>query len=127
MSIRWLIGTFFCFLVLTIIGNVIEGADILTGNQVADIKETMEGSHVSEAADPTVGGVLTYGGVAAVAIQGVVKALTMKYSWLYDVDPVTHEKTPNEYYWIWAVIWWPVVIGMVLMLFLELARLIRGV
>ncbi len=126
MSVRWYIGLFTAFLLLTIIGNVIEGADILTGNQVSDIKSTMEGAHVSQASDPTVGGVLTYGGVVSTAVNGIVKALTMKYSWLYDVDPTTHAKTPNEYYWIWAVIWWPIVVGIVFMLFMDLARLIRG-
>jgi hypothetical protein len=143
---RWLIGTIFIFILLTIIGNIIEYADVLTATQVAEL-QTMTNINISEAADPTVGGVLTYGGAPKNVIDAVMKAITMDFTWLYDIDRATSQAScaagvlqgwkwnsalsacqkPNQYYWIWVLLWYPIMIALLFELAIMLARLIRGV
>jgi hypothetical protein len=129
---------------LTIIGNVIEFADIITASQVAQL-QGMTQMNVSEAADPTVGGVLTYGGAPKNVIDAVMKAIMMDFTWLYDVDKSMTQaqcaavaggtwkssipacQKPNQYYWIWILLWYPIMIALLFELVIMLARLIRGV
>lgn len=143
-SPRWLVGTVFIWLLLTIVGNIIEYADVLTSAQVAEI-QSMTNVNVSEAQDPTVGGVLTYGGAPKNVIDAVIKAIMMDFTWLYTIDKTKNQmecalvvgskwrasipacQIPNQYYWIWALLWWPIMIGILFELVIMLARLIRGV
>jgi hypothetical protein len=129
---------------LTIIGNIIEYADILTATQVAEL-QTMTRVNVSESADPTVGGVITYGGAPKNVVDAVIKAIMMDFTWLYDMDKSMTQiqcatvagskwnstipacQKPNQYYWIWAILWYPIMIGILFELVIMLARLIRGV
>ena len=139
-----MIGSIFAFLMLSIVGNIIEQADILTVTQVANIQE-MTKMNTSEAADPTVGGVLTYGGAPKNVIDTIVATLTMDWTWLYTIDrgmtsvqcaatvgakwrsTIPGCQKPNQYYWIWAIIWWPIMVSLLFEIFIMLARLIRGV
>lgn len=137
------------FIILTIVGNIIEGAAVLTNAQVAQIQSMTE-INVSEASDPTVGGVLTYGGAPKNMIDTIISAITMDWTWLYEIDKTTTQadciagtlsgwrwsstvlpsggcQKPNEYYWIWAVIWYPIMIALLFEIAILLARLIRGV
>lgn len=132
------------FLLLSVVGNIIEQADILTSVQVANIQAMTEMS-TSEAADPTVGGVLTYGGAPKNVIDTIVATLTMDWTWLYTIDKNMTQaqcsatvgakwrstipacQKPNQYYWIWAIIWWPIMVSLLFEIFIMLARLIRGV
>jgi hypothetical protein len=145
-SPRWLIGTLMAWIILGIVGNIIEGAAIITTTQVAQIQSMTE-MNTSEAADPTVGGVLTYGGAPKNMVDSIISAITMDWTWLYEVDKATSQaactagalqgwrwnstvsgcQKPNEYYWIWAIIWYPIMIALLFELAILLARLIRGV
>ena len=143
-SPRWLIGTIMAWIILAIVGNIIEGAAVLTNSQVAQI-QTMSEINVSEAADPTVGGVLTYGGAPKNMVDTIIQSLTMDWTWLYTIDKsmtsvqcaavagakwrasIPGCQKPNEYYWIWAIIWYPIMIALLFELAILLARLIRGV
>lgn len=129
---------------MTIVGNIIEGAAVLTSSQVAQIQNMTE-LNVSEASDPTVGGVLTYGGAPKNMVDTVIQAITMDWTWLYTIDKSMTQaqcaavagskwrasipacQKPNEYYWIWAIIWYPIMIALLFELAILLARLIRGV
>ena len=133
-------------MILTIVGNIIEGAAVLTSTQVAQI-QAMSEINVSEAADPTVGGVLTYGGAPKNVVDTIIRAITMDWTWLYEIDKsmtqvqcvagssqgwkwnatVSGCQKPNEYYWIWAIIWYPIMIALLFEIAILLARLIRGV
>ena len=133
-------------MILTIVGNIIEGAAVLTSTQVAQIQAMTE-INVSEASDPTVGGVITYGGAPKNVVDTIIKAITMDWTWLYKIDKsmtqvqcaagssqgwkwnstVSGCQKPNEYYWIWAIIWYPIMIALLFEIAILLARLIRGV
>lgn len=123
---RWLIGLLCAFVLLTIIGNIIEGADALTAQQVAHI-QAMQESGLTEAKDPDTGGVVTYGSTPKAMIDAILSAITMDWPWLYDIDDATGEQTPNSFYIIWAIIYWPIMIGILFELFVLALRLIRGV
>ena len=137
------------WLILMVVGNVIEGAAVLTSTQVAQIQSMTE-INVSEASDPTVGGVLTYGGAPKNVVDTIIKAITMDWTWLYTIDrnmtsadcaagvslgwkwnstilPAGACQRPNQYYWIWAIIWYPIMIALLFEIAILLARLIRGV
>lgn len=135
-----MIGTIFAFLILTIVGNIIEGAAILTSNQVSQIQNMTE-INISEASDPTVGGVLTYGGAPKNVVDTIIAAITMDWTWLYKIDKSMTQvqcaavagakwrssipgcQKPNEYYWIWAIIWYPIMISLLFEIAILLARL----
>ena len=123
---RWLIGLLMAFILLTIIGNIIEGAGTLTAAQVDKIQQMTE-SQLIEAKDPDTGGIITYGGTPKSMIEAIIAALTMDWAWLYDIDPVTGEQTPNLFWMIWAIIYWPIMIGILFELFVLALRLIRGI
>ena len=123
---RWLIGLLFCFIMLTIIGNIIEGAGTLTTAQVAKIQDMTE-SQLIEAKDPDTGGIITYGGTPKSMIEAIIAALTMDWAWLYDIDDATGEQTPNTFWMIWAIVYWPIMIGILFELFVLALRLIRGI
>ena len=123
---RWLIGLLMAFILLTIIGNIIEGAGTLTAAQVDKIQQMTE-SQLIEAKDPDTGGIITYGGTPKSMIEAIISALTMDWAWLYDIDPVTGEQTPNSFWMVWAIIYWPIMIGILFELFVLALRLIRGI
>jgi len=135
------------------VGNIIEGVAVLTSAQVAQIQSMTE-INVSEAADPTVGGVITYGGAPKNVVDTIIKAITMDWTWLYTIDRTMTStdcaagaslgwrwssdvytgaiktgacQRPNQYYWIWAIIWYPIMIALLFEIAILLARLIRGV
>lgn len=121
-----LIGLMFVFVMLTIIGNIVEGAGTLTSAQVAQIQEMTE-SQLIEAKDPDTGGIVTYGGTPKSMIDAILSAITMDWAWLYDIDDATGEQTPNAFWMIWAIIYWPIMIGIMFELFVLALRLVRGI
>ena len=142
MTIRWVIGLLMAFVLLTLIGNIIEGADALTAAQVEHMQEMTE-MQIVEAKDPDTGSGVTYGSNPLSVYDAVVSAVTMDWAWLYDLDYATTEavctaaghkwnsdisacQTPNEFYIIWAAIYWPIMIGFLFMLFMTMLKLIRG-
>ena len=125
-SPRWLMGMLFAWIMLTIIGNIIEGAGTLTTAQAAQIQEMTE-SQLIEAKDPDTGGIITYGGTPKSMIEAIISALTMDWAWLYDIDDATGEQTPNAFWMIWAIIYWPIMIAILFELFVLALRLIRGI
>ena len=125
MTIRWVIGLLMAFVLLTLIGNIVEGADALTAAQVAHMQEMTE-MQIVEAKDPDTGSVVTYGANPLSVYDAITSAVTMDWAWLYDIDPATGEQTPNEFYIIWAAIYWPIMIGFLFMLFMTMLKLIRG-
>lgn len=143
-SPKWFIAMVFIWASLSLIGNIIEGADFYTSEQVAMI-QSMKEIQTSEASDPTVGGVLSYGGAPKNPLDTFIKAVTADYSWLYNIDTTKTEAQclatagnkwnstdsvcmeRNQYYWIWFWIYYPIMVGVLLSFGLMLARLIRGV
>ena len=125
MTIRWVIGLLMAFVLLTLIGNIVEGADALTAAQVAHIQEMSE-MEIIEAKDPDTGSSITYGTNPLSVYQAITSAITMDWAWLYDVDEAAGEQTPNEFYIIWAAIYWPIAFGFLFMLFLTMLKLVRG-
>jgi hypothetical protein len=143
-SPKWFVAILTIFLVLTLVSNIIEGIDYFTESQVADIQGMTE-VQTSQASDPTVGGVLSYGGTPKSALDLFLKALYSDYSWLYDIDTTKTEAQcnatsgakwnstdsvcmiRNEYYIVWFMIYYPIMAGVALSFGLMLARLIRGV
>ena len=123
---RWLMGMLFAWIMLTIIGNIIEGAGTLTTAQAAQIQEMTE-SQLIEAKDPDTGGIITYGGTPKSMIEAIISALTMDWAWLYDINPITGEQTPNSFWMVWAIIYWPIMIAILFELFVLALRLIRGI
>ncbi len=117
-SPSWIIGLMFIFIMLTIVGNVIEKADILTDIQVAQIN-TMSTVQTVNTKDPDTGVATTFGNLGYGVIEAVVKAITSDFSWLYDIDE-DGNKTPNQYFWIWVVIYYPIMIGVIFMLVLTI-------
>jgi len=125
-SPRWLIGMLMAWVLLAIVGNIIEGAGVLTENQIGYLQQMTE-AELIEAKDPDTGGTVTYGGTPKSMVEMIVDALTMDWAWLYDVDEVTGEQTPNNFWYIWAIIYIPIMIGILFELFVLALRLIRGI
>lgn len=124
-SPRWLIGLIMAFVLLSIVGNIIEQAGILTADQIGYLQSMTEAEMV-EAKDPDTGGTVTYGGTPKSMIEMIVDAITMDWAWLYDVNDAG-EQTPNNFYYIWAIIYIPIMIGILFELFVLALRLIRGI
>lgn len=143
-SPRWFIGFLVLFFFMTLVGNITEGVAIYTNAQVAKMN-AMAAIETSQAVDPTVGGELTYGGLTKTALDTFIKAITADYAWLYKIDTTKTQaqclvtagakwnttagtcRVPTVYAWIWYLLYYPIVIGMLLSLALTIARLIRGV
>jgi len=125
-SPRWLIGLLMAFVLLSIVGNIIEGAGVLTASQIGQLQDMTE-AELIEAKDPDTGGTVTYGGTPKTMVEMIIDAITMDWAWLYDVDPTTGEQTPNNFYYIWAVLYIPIMIGILFELFVLALRLIRGI
>jgi hypothetical protein len=100
----------FLWIILTIVGNVIEKADILTDIQVSQIS-TMSTVETVNTKDPDTGAASTYGNLNYGVIEAVVKAIWSDYAWLHNDDG-----TPNQYYWIWVLLYYPIMIGVLFML-----------
>jgi hypothetical protein len=128
---------------MTFVGNIIEGVEFFTSTQVARI-QTMREIQTSQASDPTVGGVLSYGGASKNALDAFIQSVTAEYSWLYYVDSTLTESQcstaggrwnstssvcmlHNQYYIIWIFAYWAISAGVLISFGLTLARLIRGV
>ncbi|MFA5048959.1 MAG: hypothetical protein WC516_08100 [Patescibacteria group bacterium] len=141
-SPKWFISCIFIFLVLTLVGNIVEGVSLYTEEQVAMING-MGQIQTSQASDPTVGGVLSYGGTPKSALDYFIKAVTADYSWLYDIDSTKTEAQcataggkwnstdnvcmiRNEYYLVWILLYVPIMCGVLISFGLMIARLIRG-
>ena len=110
----WIIGLLFLFIILTIIGNVIEKADIMTDIQVAKLT-TMYTVETVNTKDPDTGAASTYGNLNYGIVEAIVKAIRSDFAWMYDVD-AGGNKTPNQYFWIWIVLYYPIMIGVLFML-----------
>jgi hypothetical protein len=107
----WFIGLITLWILLTFIGNVIEKQDILTSTQVMQI-QTMSKAETVTTKDPDTGAASTFGNLNYGIVEGLWKALVCDFTWMYDVDPVTHVKTPNDYFWIWAGLYYGVMVGI---------------
>jgi len=136
-----LIGLLTAFVLLGVIGNIIEGADALTATQVAQMQSMTE-SQLTESKDPDTGGVVTYGSNPKSVVEAIISAITMDWPWLYDIDKTLTEdeceatsgykwngtscQTPNQYYIIWAIIYWPISIAIMFSLIVLIFRILRG-
>lgn len=142
MTIRWVIGMLMIFILLTLIGNIVEGANTLTAMQVAHMQEMTE-MGIVEAKDPDTGSTVTYGTSPLSVYEALTSAVTMDWAWLYDLDYGTTEtactaaghkwnddisacQIPNEFYIIWSILYWPIMIGFLFILFMTMLKLIRG-
>jgi hypothetical protein len=142
-SPKWFIACIMIWVFLTLIGNIVERVDYFTATQVAQLQGMTE-MQTSEAADPTIGGVLIYGSPARNAIDAFLKAITADYSWLYKIDKTKTQSQctaaggkwnstdsvcmlRNDYYIIWVLLYYPIMAGVLLSFILMLARLARGV
>lgn len=141
-SPRWLIGMLMIWILLCVIGNIIEGADALTETQVRMV-QNMTAQEYIEAKDPDTGGVVTYGSNPFSVFDSIRKAMTMDWTWLYDLDYTMDEadcsgsgmkwnddepacQVPNEFWIIWAIIYWPIMAALLIEGIMSLARLVRG-
>ncbi len=128
---------------MTLIGNIVEQVDYFTDAQVEQLQGMTE-IKTTEAADPTIGGVLIYGSSARNAIDAFIKAVTADYSWLYRIDKTMTESEcttaggrwnstdsvcmlRNDFYIVWLLLYYPIMAGVVITFILMLARLARGV
>jgi hypothetical protein len=141
-SPRWLIGLLMIWVLLCVVGNIIEGADALTENQVRMI-QNMTAQEYIEAKDPNTGGVVTYGSNPFSIFDTIRKAITMDWTWLYDIDTSMAQadcsgggmkwnatipacQVPNDFMLIWAIIYWPITAGILIEGVMSLAKLVRG-
>ncbi len=147
-SPRWLIGLLMIWILLCVVGNIIEGADVLTENQVRMV-QNMTAQEYIEAKDPDTGGVVTYGSNPYSIFDTIRKAITTDWTWLYDIDTTMTQadcsgggiagiggkkwnadipacQVPNEFMLIWSLIYWPISAGILVEGVMSLARLIRG-
>ncbi len=128
---------------MTLIGNIVERVDYFTDEQVAQLQGMTE-MQTTEAADPTIGGVLIYGSPARNAIDAFIKSVTADYSWLYKIDKTMTESEcttaggkwnstdsvcmlHNDFYIVWLLLYYPIMAGVIITFILMLARLARGV
>lgn len=109
-SPSWFIGILMLWLILTVVGNIIEKVDILTDIQVLRIQQTAQAETVTTK-DPNTGAASTFGNLNYGIVEGLWKALVCDFTWMYDVD-ASGNKTPNEYFWIWAVLYYGVMAGI---------------
>lgn len=109
-SPSWFIGVIFLWLILTVVGNIIEKVDILTDVQVLQIQQTNQAETVTTK-DPNTGAASTFGNLNYGIVEGLWKALVCDFTWMYDVD-ASGNKTPNEYFWIWAVLYYGIMVGI---------------
>jgi len=141
-SPRWLIGLLMVFVLLTIVSNIVEQADMLTAAQVAEVQE-MTTQQLTGGKDPDTGGVITAGNNPLTVWQSIWKALTSEYSFWYKIDCTLTEsecasaatygvtgkwinstdccQIPNAWSIIRYVIFWPITVAM----FVEIALVIR--
>ena len=88
--------------------------------------QSMTGQQLTEAKDPDTGGSVAFGSNPKSVVEAIYSAVTMDWAWLYDVDPVSGEQTPNSFYIIWAVIYWPIMVAIVFELMVLIFRILRG-
>ncbi|MDD5387643.1 MAG: hypothetical protein PHQ22_10660 [Sulfuricurvum sp.] len=143
ISLRWLIAFVTFWLVCTLISNTIEGSDVYTAEQVAQI-QAYRGQTVTEQKEAGVGALTTTGMNPATVINAVYKSLTLEYSFLYDIDytktqvqceaisnadwqPATSScKVPNVWYLPFLLLLWGPIVGVSIFLVLTLWHAIRG-
>lgn len=106
-SPSWLIGICFLWLILTVVGNIIEKVDILTDIQVLRIQQTAQAETVTTK-DPNTGAASTFGNLNYGIVEGLWKSLVCDFTWMYESDGVTR----NQYFWIWAVLYYGIMAGI---------------
>jgi hypothetical protein len=132
----WIIGLMLIFILMTVIGNVIEKANILTNIQMTQIRTASKMETVNTK-DVDTGAAATYGNLNYGVLEAVVKALTSDFAWLYKIDKTKTAVTcvaaggrwnstssvcmmPSQYYWIWILIYYPILVGVLFMLTLSI-------
>lgn len=117
-SPSWFVGIIFLWLMLTVIGNIIEKQDILTSTQMAQIRTETQAETVTTK-DPNTGAASTFGNVNYGIVEALWKSLTCDYSWLYKIN-ADGTKTPNDWYWIWVILYYGISAGIVIGLILTI-------
>ena len=130
------------WLICTLLSNVVDQQDTYTTDQVAQIN-AMQQQQVVETKDPA-GGLVVYGINPATVINGLLKSLTLEYSFLYDIDytktqaqcvlisnarwqPTTSScKYPNVWYLPFIILLWGPLVVVGIYIILTIISVFRG-
>ena len=124
-SIRWLMGLFSLYILLTILGNTLDAQpaylSVAERNTIEGVQNYTQLSTVGTAVFPSIVGILLPS-----TFSGWMKMLSWDYSFWYDIDPVTGAKTESPLRIIWFVMFLPLTIGMIVLLLLTARQLLFG-
>ena len=139
-SPRWLIGIIMAFVLMTIVSNIVEKADIMTASQVAEIQAMSE--HTLSDVKMDTGESFVTASTPLSALEAIWKAISADYSFWYRVDYDTTSaeceevggtwldgercQTPHPLIIIKYIVFWPISIAMFVELAFILRRIISG-
>lgn len=131
------------FLICTLISNIIERQAIYTTAQIADI-QAMKSQQFTEAKEPDIGGVATTGENPLTVVNAIWEALTLEYSFLYDVrydvteaqcamldngewnDDISACQQPNAWWVVWLILIYGPMVAVAFYFAIQLWKAVTG-
>lgn len=138
MGVKWVAGILMFWLVCLLISNILEKHEGYTEAQMAQIQGISQNITITTAKEPSIGGVTSSGDVNPTALTTILQAVTLNYSFLYDVNYSMTEPECStaggvwnssisacQYHNYWWFVWLIFIYGPIVATLLFLIILIR--